>query len=69
MEELMHEIRAFAASQTPKIEPGTVLQRAGAGSGGTWRRWQAGGSCTMHTAERLRRYMADNPPKTLAEAG
>ena len=66
MEKLMTEVRTYA--DLIGVEPSTVVQRAGAGNGGTWSRWQKGSSCTMHTAERLRRYMADNPPKTLAEA-
>ena len=62
MEQLMTEVRAFAAQH--KIEPTTVVQRAGCGSGGTWARWEDGRSCTLHTADKLRAYMAAHPADT-----
>lgn len=62
MEKLMSEIRAYASAH--EIEPSTVVQRAGAGGGGTWKKWETGRSCTMHTAEKLRRYMGENPPQS-----
>jgi len=60
MEQLIAEIEAYAERRS--VKPATVLQYA-AGLGGTaWDRWQSGAVCTMATAERIRKYMADNPP-------
>lgn len=56
----MDEIRAYAAAAG--IKPTTVVQRSGIGGGGTWRKWEKGGSCTMRNADRIRAWMAANPP-------
>ena len=55
----MAEIEAYAEARG--LHPSTIVQRAGCGSGKTWAKWQAGGACLMHTADRLRRWMAENP--------
>jgi hypothetical protein len=61
MEQFIDEIRAYAAAVG--VKPGTVLQRAGGLGGKVWPTWEAGtASCTMAMADRIRRYMADNPP-------
>jgi transcriptional regulator with XRE-family HTH domain len=61
MKQFMEEIRAYAARLG--ISPSTVIQKAGVGGGGTWSKWESGeGSPTLRTVDRLRRYMADNPP-------
>jgi hypothetical protein len=60
MNQLMSEIRTYA--DLVGVSPSTVLQRAGAGSGTTWSRWEAGRSCTLNTADKLREWMVDNPP-------
>ena len=57
----MQEIVAFAA--TKKIKPATVLQYALNMSGATWAKWLDGTSCSMATAEKVRRYMADDVEK------
>lgn len=60
MEQLILEVRAYA--RWFGITPSTVIQKAGV-SGGKWRRWEAGDSSpTLHTVDRLRAYMAENPP-------
>lgn len=56
----MAEVRAYAA--TLKIQPTTVIQRAAAGNGSTWAKWEDGGTATHRTTDKVRRYMADNPP-------
>lgn len=61
MEQLIQEIEAYAAAVG--LQPTTVIQHAGCGGGGAWPKWKSGESaCTLRTADRLRRYMADNPP-------
>ena len=59
MEQFIEEIRTYA--QAHGLHPSTVIQRAGCGGGMTWSKWLNGKSCTLQTADRLRRYMADNP--------
>lgn len=56
----MTEIEMYAAAFG--IQPTTVVQRAGAVSGKAWSNWLSGGSCSMRVADRIRKYMADNPP-------
>lgn len=57
----MEEIRAYAARLGNS--PSTVIQKAGVGGGGTWSKWESGdGSPTLRTVDRLRQYMANNPP-------
>lgn len=56
----MTEIRAYAL--LCGLMPSTVVQNAQCGGGGAWRKWEAGGSCSMRTADKLRKFMADNPP-------
>lgn len=56
----MTEIREYAAARG--ILPTTVVQSAECGSGSTWAKWEAGSSCTLKTADKIRKYMADNPP-------
>ena len=65
MEQFISEIRAYAAALG--VKPGTVLQRAGGLSGKVWPTWEAGtATCTLTMADRIRAYMAANPP-TLTE--
>lgn len=57
----MEEVRAYAAGHG--IAPSTVIQKAGVGGGGAWSKWESGdGSPTLRTVDRLRKYMASNPP-------
>lgn len=60
MEQLMQEVRDYA--EAVGVKPTTVLQVALGVSHTTWSKWEAGGSCTLRTAEKLRAYMADNSP-------
>ena len=66
MDELLRDIQAYA--DTCGLTPGTVIQRAAGASGGAWQRWLAGGSCSVRTADRIRAYMAANPPRDEAAA-
>lgn len=56
----MTEIRAYA--DACNIKPATVLQRAAGYGGKAWEKWEAGGQCTLATAETIRKHMAENPP-------
>ena len=56
----MNDLQAYA--EACGKSPSTVIQAARCGGGATWRKWQNGASCSLHTAERLQDYMADNPP-------
>ncbi|KIC25409.1 hypothetical protein RA23_05985 [Leisingera sp. ANG-S3] len=61
MEQFIEAVRNYAVSIG--VKPSTVIQRAGAGGGATWGRWESGESSpTLHTADKIHRYMADNPP-------
>lgn len=53
------EISAYAASIG--LRPSTVCLRA-VGNGHLYNRLTDGGDCSSRTMERVRRYMADNPP-------
>jgi len=66
MEQFLAEIEAYAAACG--LKPTTVVQRAGRLGGATWAKWQAGASCSMRIAERIRRYIADNPAPVAAVA-
>ncbi|PCJ75546.1 MAG: hypothetical protein COA53_06530 [Rhodobacteraceae bacterium] len=57
----MKQIEVYAASFG--IQPTTVIQRGGGMSGSKWAAWLNGASCSMRTADKIRQYMADNPPK------
>ncbi|MES2753807.1 MAG: XRE family transcriptional regulator [Pseudomonadota bacterium] len=62
MEQLIADIELYAARRG--IKPATVLQTGAGLSGTTWDKWVAGSaSCTMPTADRLRAWMASNPPQ------
>lgn len=65
MEQLIAEIEAYATRRS--VKPATVLQYAAGLGGQAWARWRSGAVCTMATAERIRKYMADNPPSESAE--
>jgi hypothetical protein len=60
MEQFLADVRAYAEARG--IKPSTVVQSAGGGNGSVWKRWESGkGSPTLHTVDRIRAYMADNP--------
>lgn len=57
----MAEVREYAAQIG--VKPSTVIQKAGAGGGATWGRWEAGESSpTMRTLEKVRKHIANNQP-------
>ena len=55
----MEEVRAYA--RACGLKPTTVVQNADCGGGAAWQKWERGGTCSMRTADKLRKYMADNP--------
>ncbi|MDP1872117.1 MAG: hypothetical protein Q8K61_10905 [Gallionella sp.] len=59
MEQFITDVEAYAAACG--VKPTTVVQRAAGVSGAAWGRWEAGGSCTLVTADKVRAYMRDNP--------
>jgi len=66
MEQFLSDIRAYA--ERVGLKPSTVIQKAKAGNGATWERWEEGKSSpTLKTVERVRRYMAANPPPKKSE--
>tara|TARA_R110002049_G_scaffold45609_9_gene133010 strand:- start:2513 stop:2734 length:222 start_codon:yes stop_codon:yes gene_type:complete len=67
MDEFLEKVRAYADALG--VSPTTVVQRAKCGGGGTWSKWESGtGSPTMLNADKLLKYMAENPvPKSDAE--
>lgn len=66
MEKLKQEILEYAVACG--VSPTTVVQNAGAGGGHAWARWVRGGNCNVDTAEKVRNYMANNPPPVKDEA-
>lgn len=63
----MDQVRAYADALG--INPSTVVQRAGCGGGTTWARWESGaGSPTLHTADKIRDFIAANPAPAPAGA-
>ena len=66
MEQFLRDVRAYA--ELVGLKPSTVIQKAKAGSGSTWERWEERkGSPTLKTVDRVRRYMAANPPPKKSE--
>lgn len=61
MDQFISEIEAYAVARG--IEPTTVIQYAANASGVTWLRWKSGGGCSVRTMDRVRAYMAANPPE------
>jgi len=60
----MAEIEAYAAARG--WMPTTVVQRSTALGGSAWAKWKAGASCTVATADRIRAWIAANPPESAA---
>ena len=61
MDQFMEQVRAYATRVG--VKPSTVVQQAGCGGGTTWARWEAGdGSPTLRTADKILKFMAENPP-------
>jgi len=56
----MQQVRAYAGALG--VEPTTIVQRAAKVSGAAWSRWDVGaGSPTLATADKILKYIADNP--------
>lgn len=66
MEQFLEEVEAYA--DACGLKPGTVVQRACGASGRDWSKWKSGrGSCSLVTADRIRAYIAENPPSKTQE--
>lgn len=65
MEQFLSDVEAYAAACG--LRPTTVVQRAVGASGAAWRKWKSGSSCSLITADRVRAYMAANPPPDTQE--
>lgn len=68
MEQFLAKVRAYAAARN--LSPSTIAQRAGGGAvnGATWARWESGaGSPTLLTADKVLKYIADNPVENKSE--
>lgn len=60
MEQFMQQVRAYA--EALGVAPTTIVQRAAKVSGAAWSRWEVGaGSPTLATADKILKYIADNP--------
>ncbi|WP_439561127.1 hypothetical protein [Roseinatronobacter sp.] len=67
MEKFISEIEAY--TRALGITPQKLLRDALRASWGQWNDWKAGKSSpTMRNADRLREYMAENPPPAPASA-
>lgn len=69
MEQFMEKVRAYAGALG--VRPSTVVQRAAKVGGVAWAKWEAGGgSPTLRTADKILKYMQDNPaPLPLTDVG
>lgn len=66
MEKLISEIQSYAAAQG--VTPQKFLRDVIGASWNTWQKWRDGESSpTMAVADRLRAYIADNPPAKTSE--
>lgn len=67
----MEQVRRYALALG--VQPSTVVHRAAKVGGAVWARWEAGdGSPTLRTADKILKYMADNPaplPSADADTG
>lgn len=62
----MDKVRRYAAEIG--VQPSTVVQRAAQLSGAVWSRWEADDSSpTLKTADKILRYISDNPPQAKGE--
>lgn len=60
MEQFLEEITAYAAAVGRS--PQHILRQAIGANWHQWKAWQAGQSSpTLHTVDKIRKYMADNP--------
>lgn len=65
MEQFIEEVQAYAAARG--LKPSTVVQYAARQSAARWQSWVDGeAQCLPRTMERVRRYMAENPPQEVA---
>ncbi|WP_121068365.1 helix-turn-helix domain-containing protein [Chachezhania antarctica] len=66
MEQFMDMVRAYADALG--VRPSTVIQRAAKLGGSAWSKWEAGdGSPTLKTADKIVKYMEQNPAQTETE--
>ncbi|MBY6056788.1 hypothetical protein [Leisingera daeponensis] len=63
MEQFLEEITAYA--DAVGRSPQQILRQAIGANWRQWKTWVAGQSSpTLHTVDKIRKYMADNPPLT-----
>lgn len=63
----MEKVRIYA--DAIGVQPSTVAQTAGKVNGKAWSRWEAGeGSPTLRTADKILKYMAENPVPVPSES-
>ena len=60
-DDLIQEVEAYANERG--LAPATIISRA-VNNGRLYGRLKAGFGCNMKTAERIRAFMAENPPNT-----
>lgn len=61
IENLISEVEAYAKARS--LSPATVISRA-VDNGRLYGRLKSGFGCHVDTADRIRRYMASNPPSS-----
>lgn len=62
MEQLISDIESYCAAR--QIPPEKLLRTSIGATWGLWQKWKSGdASPTMKVADRVRAYMAENPPK------
>ena len=61
----MAEVRAYAVAIG--VLPTTIIQRSDAGNGSTWSKWEAGGTATHRTTDKVRSYIAAHPAPVAKE--
>lgn len=62
MEKLIEEIENYA--RLTNVKPNTVVAKAINQTYSRFDAWKSGdGSCSLTNADRIRRYMAENPPQ------
>jgi hypothetical protein len=60
MEQFMQKVRAYADAFG--VHPSTIVQRAAKLNGAVWAKWEAeDGSPTLRTADKILKYIKDNP--------
>lgn len=59
MEQLIRDIKAYAEARG--MTPQRMLRISINAKWDQWDRWQSGGSCTVRTMEKVRKFMREHP--------